>query len=167
MTHEEAVSFVKNAVKSNHLQYWADLGCGGGTFTKALAAVLPAGSAITAVDREKQRLEIEGANFIRANFEKDELQLEELDGILISNALHYVSDKASLITRLERLFAFQPVFIIIEYNTDRPNRWVPYPITFDKLKLLFAMLGYQSVVKVNERRSAYGSDMMYCAQVKK
>jgi len=100
MTNEEAVSFIKNAVRSNHLQYWADLGCGGGTFTKALSAVLPTGSAITAVDREKQRLEIEDVNFIRANFENDELQLEELDGILIANALHYVSDKACLITGL-------------------------------------------------------------------
>ena len=26
---------------------------------------------------------------------------------------------------------------------------------------------YQSVVKVNERRSAYSSDMMYCAQIEK
>jgi trans-aconitate methyltransferase len=167
MTHEEAVSFIKDAVKGVHLQYWADLGCGSGTFTKALAAVLPAGSAITAVDRENKRLDMDGVNFIRANFEKDELQLEELDGILIANALHYIWDKTGLITRLESLFAGQPVFIIIEYDTDQPNQWVPYPIMFEKLEFLFAMLGYQSVVKISERRSAYGSGMMYCARVQK
>jgi ubiquinone/menaquinone biosynthesis C-methylase UbiE len=167
MTHEEAVAFIKNAVKGDQLQYWADLGCGSGTFTKALAALLPPGSPITAVDREKQRLDIEGVDFIRADFQKEELQLEELDGILMANALHYVSDKAGLITRLERLFGTGPCFIIIEYDTERANRWVPYPIHFEKLKLLFALLGYQSVVKINERPSAYGSGNMYCALIQK
>ena len=128
---------------------------------------MPAGSAITAVDREKQWLEIEGANFIRANFEKDELQLEELDGILIANALHYVVDKAALITRLERMFSGEPCFIIIEYETDRRNPWVPYPIPFEKLKLLFVLLGYQSVLKINERPSAYRSGNIYCALIQK
>lgn len=167
MTHEEAVSFIKNAVKGEDLQYWADLGCGSGTFTKALAALLPAGSPITAVDRQNQRLEIEGVNFIRADFEKDKLQLEELDGILIANALHYVTDKHSLIQKLEPMFGDEPCFIIIEYDTERSNPWVPYPISFQKLKSLFQMLGYQSVVKVSERRSAYGSGMMYCAVIRK
>ncbi|WCT14240.1 class I SAM-dependent methyltransferase [Mucilaginibacter jinjuensis] len=167
MTHEEAVSFIKNAVKGNQLQYWADLGCGNGTFTRALAELLPEGSPITAVDRERQRLDIDRVNFVRADFVKDNLQLEELDGILIANALHYVADKAALITRLEPQFSAQPCFIIIEYDTDRRNPWVPYPIPFDKLKLLFALLGYQRVSRVSERRSAYGSGNMYCALIQK
>ena len=167
MTHEEAVSFIKSAVKGHQLQYWADLGCGSGTFTRALAALLPPGSPVTAVDREKQRLDIEGVDFIRADFDKDELQLEELDGILIANALHYVVDKAALITRLERMFSGEPRFIIIEYETDRRNPWVPYPIPFEKLKLLFVLLGYRSVLKINERPSAYRSANMYCALIQK
>lgn len=167
MTHEEAVTFMKSAVKGNQLQYWADLGCGSGTFTRALAALLPGGSPITAVDREKQRLDIEGVDFVRADFVKDELQLEELDGMLIANALHYVADKAALITRLEPMFSAEPRFIIIEYDTDRRNSWVPYPIPFEKLKLLFTLLGYQSVLKINERPSAYRSGNMYCALVQK
>lgn len=167
MTHEEAVSFIKNAVKGDQLQYWADLGCGSGTFTRALAALLPEGSPITAVDRQKQRLDIDGVDFVCADFVKDELQLEELDGILIANALHYVADKAGLITRLEPLFSGAPCFIIIEYDTDRRSPWVPYPLPFEKLKLLFSLLGYRSVVKTSERRSAYGSGNMYCARIQK
>ena len=167
MSHEETVSFIKDAVKGDQLQYWADLGCGSGTFTKALAALLPAGSHITAVDRENQSLYVNGVNFMRADFVKDALQLEELDGILIANALHYVVDKRSLIQKLERMFVGDPCFIIIEYDSERSNPWVPYPITFEKLELLFQLLGYQSVVKVNERRSAYGEGMMYCALIRK
>lgn len=128
---------------------------------------MPPGSPITAVDRENQRLQIDNVNFIQADFEKDKLQLEELDGILIANALHYVTDKHSLIQKLGRMFGGDSCFIIIEYDTERSNPWVPYPISFQKLKLLFQMLGYQSVVKVNERRSAYGSGIMYCALIRK
>jgi trans-aconitate methyltransferase len=80
MTHEEAVSFIKSAVKGNQFQYGAHLGCGSCTFTRTLAALLPEGSPITAVDREKQRLGIDGVDFVRADFVKDDLQLEELDG---------------------------------------------------------------------------------------
>jgi len=65
------------------------------------------------------------------------------------------------------LFSDSPRFIIIEYDTDKPNLWVPYPITFAKLKVLFEGLGYGIVNKVNERRSAYGSGMMYCTVIEK
>ncbi len=167
MSHEEAVSFIIDAVKGGQLQYWAELGCGTGTFTKALAALLPAGSHITAVDRENQSLDVNGVDFIRADFVKDALQLEELDGILIANALHYVVDKRGLIQKLERMFDGDPCFIIIEYDIERSNPWVPYPITFKNLELLFQQLSYQSVVKVNQRPSAYGAGMMFCALIRK
>jgi hypothetical protein len=114
---------------------------------------LQAGSHITAIDRENQSLDVNGVDFMRADFVKNALQLEELDSILIANALHYVLDKRSLIQQLERMFGGNPCFIIIEYDSERSNPWVPYPITFEKLELLFQLLNCQSVVKVNERWS--------------
>jgi len=165
MTHQEAVSFIKDAVKADAIQYWADLGCGSGTFTRALLALLPADSHVTAIDRENQSLNLADADFIKANFEKDKLDLSDLDGILIANALHYVADKPALIRKLEPMFANFPRFIIIEYDTDRSNAWVPHPISIKNLKALFNSLGYRNVEKLNERRSAYGSGKMYCALV--
>lgn len=167
MTHQQAVSFIKNTVSGDTIQYWADLGCGNGTFTKALADLLPAGSHITAIDREQQRLNFEGVDFMLANFEQDELNLAELDGILIANALHYIIDKAALVKTLEPMFSGVIRFVIIEYDSDKPNLWVPYPITFEKLRSMFEGLGYRTVEKLNERRSAYGSGNMYCALIEK
>lgn len=165
MTHQQAVSFLEKAISGDRPKYWADLGCGSGTFTRALSDLLPLGSHITAVDRENQRLHLDHVDFVRADFDTDELKLAELDGILIANALHYVADKAALIKKLEPLFGSTPRFVIIEYDTDKPNLWVPYPITFEKLKVLFKSLGYHKIEKLNERRSAYGSGNMYCALI--
>jgi trans-aconitate methyltransferase len=167
MTHQEAVTFIAGAVKINKSQSWADLGCGSGTFTRALIDLLPDGSDITAVDREQQRLNNTAVNFIKANFEKDELPLAGLDGILLANAIHYVSDKERLIKKLEKLFAGSPQFLIVEYDTERANPWVPYPLSFAELQTLFKELGYQHISKLNERRSAYRSGMMYCALIKR
>jgi trans-aconitate methyltransferase len=162
MSHENAVALIQNAVTANVPQRWADLGCGSGTFTKALHSLLPLGSYITAVDRESQRLDMPGAEFVRANFEKDELGLSGLDGILMANSLHYVKDKAALIRKLEFSFADDPKFVVIEYDNRRANPWVPYPIPFEQLKSIFKGLGYTKIRKIAERPSAY-SGMIYCA----
>jgi hypothetical protein len=108
-----------------------------------------------------------GVDFVKANFEKDELHLAGLDGILLANAIHYVSDKERLIKKLEKIFAGSPQFVIIEYDTDKANPWVPYPISFAKLQTLFQELGYQHISKLKERPSAYRSGMMYCALIKR
>ena len=71
MTHNEAVSFIQNTVRASVPESWADLGCGNGTFTRALIDLLPQGSHVTAVDREQQRLHMAGVTFVKANFEKE------------------------------------------------------------------------------------------------
>lgn len=165
MKHEEAASFIKMAITATEAENWADLGCGNGTFTKALADLLPTGSHITAVDRENQNFNRSAVDFIRANFEKEDLHLTGLDGILIANAIHYVADKTSLIKKLETMFKETPKFVIIEYDTDNPNPWVPYPLSFKKLQILFQGLGYGRIDKISERPSAYHSGRMYCALI--
>ena len=71
-------------------QVWADLGCGGGTFTRALAACLPAGSHIQAVDRDASALrriptqlgEVAVSTLVH-DFTADDLPLAGLDLSLI------------------------------------------------------------------------------------
>lgn len=164
MSHEDAVALIQNALTGDVPQCWADLGCGSGTFTKILHSLLPSGSYITAVDRERQRLDLPDVEFVRANFEKDELGLSGLNGILMANSLHYVKDKAALIRKLEFSFADDPKFVVIEYDNRRANPWVPYPIPFEQLESLFKGLGYTKIRKIAERASAY-SGMIYCALI--
>jgi trans-aconitate methyltransferase len=135
MQQAESIKLIEKGINSNEIQRWADLGCGSGTFTRALASLLLPGSVVLAVDKEQQDL----PHFIQADFTKDVLDLGGLDGILMANSFHYVKDKLTLIGR------FSPkAFLIVEYDTTRSNPWAPYPITYNDLEVLFNRLGYQT-----------------------
>jgi ubiquinone/menaquinone biosynthesis C-methylase UbiE len=152
-------------------QVWADLGAGTGFFTQALARYLQPGSTIIAVDKGKIDLEKiptpKGMNLqtIKADFTDSDLKLEALTGILMANSLHYVKDKTAFIKNIERSFAGKGSFLIIEYDTEQANPWVPYPISFSSLKELFIKAGYPSVEKINETPSAYGPRNIYAAWI--
>jgi len=172
MNIQEAIAFIKPGVTLNGLpQHWADLGCGSGTFTSALAQLLPRESTIVAVDSAPQQLDSKMGNhvsvlFQQADFEKDKLYLQGLDGILMANSFHYIQNKELLIKHLEKSFKQEKKFLMIEYETQLSNPWVPFPIPFTKLKDLFSRLDYPSVKKMNERQSAYGGKM-YTAVISK
>ena len=148
---------------------WADLGSGSGLFTRALAHLLPEQSTIYAIDKSRQSLpgstKKTSLHFLQADFEKSDLSLPPLQGILMANSLHYVANKKALLLRLQAYFADQAKFIIVEYDTQSSNPWVPYPIDFSHLKTLFMDAGFQQVIKLGERPSAYGRSNMYAAWV--
>jgi len=155
MKQTDAVSLLQNAITGNQHQRWADLGCGGGTFTIALNSILPAGSHLIAIDKNAQNL----PNFLKADFEKEDLPLSGLDGILMANSLHYVRDKPKLVKKLEACFVANPTFLIVEYDTTRSNPWVPYPINYQNLLQLFTGLGYSTINKLAEAPSRFGGSM--------
>lgn len=147
--------------------HWMDLGCGSGVFTQLLAAYLPARSSITAIDKAPQYLPETMGNSVAVNFkiydfENDTLPLQQVDGILMANSLHYIRDKKALIIKLEKYFTNTPTFLIIEYDHTQANQWVPYPISFEKLKQLFAQLHYYKIEKTAEQKSVYGGTMYAC-----
>jgi ubiquinone/menaquinone biosynthesis C-methylase UbiE len=162
MLQAEAIYLIQNAITGERPQRWADLGCSAGTFTLALNNILPSGSHITAIDEQSQNLPVE---FIKANFEKEDLPLSCLDGILMANSLHYIRDKQKLIKKLEGYFAGRPTFLIIEYDTTRFNPWVPYPIDYQKLQQLFTAHGYNNINKLAEISSRFGG-RMYSALIR-
>lgn len=149
-------------------QQWADLGCGQGTFTYALASLLPSGSSVYAVDAIKQVLDNPYREvsivFQQADFEQDPLPLTGLDGILMANALHYVRDKHTVIQRLAQYCQPAHAFLIVEYDTTAANAWVPFPIDFADLDALFRRAGYGPAVRLGERKSRYGGTM-YAARI--
>lgn len=167
MKQQEAINLIEKAIPhSDKPQIWADLGCGSGTFTNALARLLPSGSHIYAVDGQSQNFpKVIGNNvsidFIKADFEKFDFDFSNLDGILMTNSLHYVKDKRLLIGRLEKYLSENKKFVIVEYDTTASNQWVPYPINFFKLKELFIELGYSKIIKLDERQSIFGQGNLY------
>lgn len=165
MTKTEAVTLIGKGIDHNDLpQHWADLGCGTGLFTEALAELLPSQSAITAIDVNQQYLPAIMGNQVSVQFQKTDfvttdMGLSSLDGILMAHALHFVKDKKALIQKLEKQVNSGAQFLVIEYDHSQANQWEPYPLPFSALRKLFVGLGYNYIEKIGERQSIYGGKM--------
>jgi len=173
MQLKEAISLIDHQkFKPAGIQSWYDLGAGTGIFTIALAHVLEPGSKIVAVDNNLAALQnipgsVNNTNIktIKQDFTLNDLPYHDFDGILMANSFHYVKDKTGFIQKIKMNLKPLHSFLVVEYDTERPNTWVPYPISFLSLKELFENAGYGSVIKLNERASRYNSNMMYSAMI--
>ena len=151
---------------------WADLGCGTGTFTLALADRLSPGSTIHAMDQDASVLrkiapEHKGVNITthRGDFTDHTWPFANLDGVLMANSLHYVDDQVAFIGRCEARMTVPRRFLIVEYDTDESNRWVPYPVSKRKLTSLFTDAGYSSIAILRSRPSVYRRAALYAALI--
>ncbi|MBA4166007.1 MAG: class I SAM-dependent methyltransferase [Chitinophagaceae bacterium] len=170
MEIKDAIHLLEGAnIQPASPQQWTDLGCGDGIFTRALAHLLPAGSFVYGVDKKKQLLpaKINDVNiaFLQHDFENDPLPLRQLDGMLLANSLHYCRNTKMV---LQQLLSFQKAgqerFLIVEYDSTAANRWVPYPLSFDKMKNILIALGFKRVDKFGERPSVFRREKMYACQ---
>lgn len=170
MQISEAITMLeKISFQNQQPEIWADLGCGSGTFTQALAHLLPPQSQIYAIDKMSQSLSNSSQVdifFIKSDFEKEDLELPSLDGIMMANSLHYIEGKVAFLKKIKKHFKNQEQFIFIEYDTNFGNSWVPYPISFEKLKGLLEKMGFENIVKVGERKSVYSLGNMYVLYAK-
>ena len=169
---QNALSLLENGFLNDQKpQAWADLGCGSGLFTLALNKILPGESTIYAVDKNISSFRIRDFPKdaliipVETDFIHDALSIEPIDGILMANSLHFVKDKSRFLEKMKTLFRNEPVFLIVEYDTDRPNPWVPFPMSFLKLKTLFTSLGFRQVTKLSEYPSRYNSGTIYSAKI--
>ncbi|MEM7343647.1 MAG: class I SAM-dependent methyltransferase [Chloroflexota bacterium] len=117
---------------------WADLGCGDGIFTAALHGLLHPDHQIYGVDKKNRALRALARNFadsypdaslttLNANFTHP-LSLPLLDGIIMANSLHFTKKKEQPLIQIKRLLKPGGRLVIIEYNANRGNFAVPYPI---------------------------------------
>lgn len=173
MQISQAKQLIQNApIPPIQPMIWADLGCGTGIFTQALAELLSPKSTIYAVDQTQQDITqpIDKAvkiEFVQANFEQDDWYIEEkLEGVMMANALHYVADKVHFLKRLLRHCSEDVLFIVVEYDHLNANPWVPYPIDFENLKKLFQEVGFGEMEKLGERKSVYGGTNMYACVIR-
>ena len=168
MEIKEAQALLQKAFsqRPNTPQQWADLGCGTGTFSLALAGLLPEDSHITCVDkqdsfshdREHQGVQLD---FIKADFTKFDLSSTNYDGFLMANSLHYIRKQQNFLTELKEHLAPNGRILLVEYDTRRRSPWIPYPIPFQKLEKWSAQIGFESTTYLGERNSIYGSQKMY------
>lgn len=174
MNLDQAVKLINQKVSIfEDTHTWADLGCGTGLFTQALAQLLAEGSIIHAVDTNKDALlNLPQVNPIQINthvfnFEEEAWPFRDLDGVLMANSLHYVEEKRHFLEQIQQYLQPSHNLLFIEYEMDSPNAWVPYPIRYAVLSQTLMELGYQVVSKLGERPSIFGRTQMYAALAQK
>jgi trans-aconitate methyltransferase len=170
MHHRDAVAMFDGASFDTPApSTWADLGCGDGTFTLALADRLAPGSTIHAVDRDAHALGMpSAAGGVRieahiADFTRSWPFTSVLDGILMANSLHFVHSPGEFLRRCTAVLAPSGRLLIVEYDTDASNSWVPHPISLASLSRLVGDVGFRRVQKLGSRRSRYQRAPLYAA----
>lgn len=165
----EARKMIETGIPTSENSLWVDLGCGAGTFTYALAGLLKTSNKIIAIDRQLQKLEkeLEGCEieFRKSNIESDPFSFQQVNGILMANSLHYVRDQSSFIKKLKNQLTKDGRIILVEYDTETSNQWVPFPVSFNKAQKLFCENGFKAVKKIGERKSVYNSGLMYASLI--
>ena len=140
MDHGDHVALLRPAVAPGGT--WADIGAGEGAFTLALADLLGPGGRIVAVDRDGGALR-QNERAIRARFPATELTivtadltgplpLADLDGLVAANSLHYVprDRQVEVVRALAAHLRPGGRFVVVEYDADRGNPWVPHPFSY-------------------------------------
>lgn len=151
MNHEDHVYLLRGGI-SERGGVWADLGSGAGAFTLALADLLGPQGQIYSVDRDRGSLrEQERAmglrfpgttvSYIAADFTQP-LDLPPLDGVVMANSLHFLRDKEATLQLIRTYLRPDGRLVLVEYNADRGNPWVPHPISYSTWEVLSKRQGF-------------------------
>ncbi len=150
---------------------WADLGCGEGIFTAILYRLLGRNSEIFAVDKNARALRTLERNFqetypeaklhlLHADFTQV-LSLPPLDGLILANALHFLKNdqKERVLEDLSARLIDNGKIVIVEYNTDRGNSAVPFPLSADDFLKLAIQLRFRKPMIVIKVPSTFLGEM--------
>jgi ubiquinone/menaquinone biosynthesis C-methylase UbiE len=160
---------IKNLIKDGLTPgTWADLGSGQGNFTLALRELAGPDIEIYSVDYDAKSLKIQESkfhekfpdtkiHFIAENF-LTELNLPQLDGILMANSLHFIKYKDSFLDQIKNHLKPNGRLLIVEYDTDSPNPYVPHPLSFGNLDRLLNQKGF-TVQLLGQAPSHYQGSM--------
>ena len=150
MNHTDHVSLLRGGVATTG-GAWADLGSGTGAFTLALADLVGSAAAIYSVDKDpsalaaqeremRRRFPLTAAHYLTADFTRP-LSLPPLDGVVMANSLHFQRAKEPIVQLVRRYLKSGGRLILVEYDTDHGNHWVPYPLSFETWRVLARSCG--------------------------
>jgi precorrin-6B methylase 2 len=153
MDHSDHISLIRDGVPSPG-EVWSEFGSGRGAFTLALAELLGPSGTIYSVDKDRQAIQRQ-ARAIKARFGErvpcmhyltadytHPLELPSLDGLLIANALHFQREKTPVLKLIFDYLRPGGRLVVVEYNVDRGNMWVPHPISYRSLEALAQKNGF-------------------------
>ena len=182
MQHSDHVALLQPGVPDPG-GVWAEFGAGTGAFTLALAELLGPTSTLYAVDRDAAALREAARRVaahtpgltlvpVTADFTKPlpaptgpqfGMRVPPLDGLaglaglVMANALHFVADrqKDAVVARLKSYLQPGGVFVIVEYNVDKGNLWVPHPLSFSTWQALARRAGFTHTRLLGTRPSSF------------
>jgi ubiquinone/menaquinone biosynthesis C-methylase UbiE len=168
MNHNDHVRLLRKGVPGPG-GVWAELGSGTGAFTLALADLIGETGRIYSVDKDRRALREQeqalrsrfpavAVQYLVADFTQ-QLTLPPLDGILMANSLHYVRNKDALLQQLHSYLQPEGRLLLIEYNVDRGNPWVPYPLSYPTWETLAHQNGFSSTQLLEKVPSRFLGEM--------
>jgi SAM-dependent methyltransferase len=164
MSPEDHLALLAGAVRPGP-GVWADLGSGTGAFTIALAELLGGHGRILSVDRDRRALE-EQELTLRARFPEVELEpvvgdfttladISGLAGIVMANSLHFQRDAAGVLRKLKAWLRPGARLVVVEYDIELPNPWVPHPVPFRRFAAMVKAAGFSAARLLESRPSRY------------
>jgi ubiquinone/menaquinone biosynthesis C-methylase UbiE len=145
---------------------WADFGAGSGAFTLALRELVGPQADIYAVDKERARLaELERGyrsrfgdssrlHLLQGDFSRI-LELPPLDGVVMANSLHFFKEKEGLLRHVGAFLKPGAILLLVEYNVDSGNPWVPHPLSFSTFRALAPRAGFSEPRLLATRPSSF------------
>ncbi len=144
---------------------WADLGSGTGAFTLALADLIGPSGQIYSVDKDMRALHEQeramrarfpglSVSYLVADFTLP-LSLPPLDGIVMANALHFQRDKEPVVRLIKDYLKPGGRLLLVEYNVDQGNIWVPYPLSYPTWEALARRCGFMHTRRLAIRPSHF------------
>lgn len=166
MDHSDHLYLLRKAIPSQG-GTWAEFGSGSGAFTLALAELLGPNASLYSVDRDGRALrqqeqailsrfgqEAPLVHYQAADFTRP-LSLPALDGLLMANSLHFVRHKEPFLRSIIGCLRPGGRLILVEYDTDRGNPWVPYPLSYPAWEQLAKQVGLVQIRKLAARPSRF------------
>jgi ubiquinone/menaquinone biosynthesis C-methylase UbiE len=175
MQHRDHVHLLRSAIPETG-GTWADLGSGGGAFTLALADLIGPQGVIYSVDQDRHALQTQAralhaqfpavaVTYVTGDFTQP-LDLPPLDGVVMANSLHFVepSRKLPVVKLIKTLLRLNGRLIVVEYNTDTSNAWVPYPFTYPHWETLARAAGFAHTEQLATAAAGQSPHGFYSAQ---
>lgn len=154
MNHEDHVALIGPGVQGAGRR-WLELGAGHGAFTLALADLLGPGGEILASDRDGHAIRSAEAA-VRSRFPgtrietrvfdyTDTIPTGPFDGVLAANTLHFLTagDRDRTLRGIRGTLAPGGRLVVVEYDADRGNPWVPHPFSFQTWRREAVAAGYR------------------------